>query len=194
MTSAAAERGRAVRQRLLAAAVELVAEQGWATVSTRVLAQRAGVTPSVVHYHFPSLQALLQEAVLNAIRRLIDELNAALDAADAPADAVGAMLASADEYTGTDPMSLLFIEAYLAGIRDERFRGEIASVLGEFRMSFGRRLDEVGVPNPDETASIVLAAFDGLILQRGLGMGPNTQAAASVLRRLTATTTKEESE
>jgi hypothetical protein len=36
------------------------------TVSTRLLADRAGVTPSVVHYHFGSVQALLVEAVLGA--------------------------------------------------------------------------------------------------------------------------------
>lgn len=54
MTSPAAARGREVPQRLLAAAAELIPERGWTAVSTRVLAERAGVTPSVVHYHFSS--------------------------------------------------------------------------------------------------------------------------------------------
>ncbi|MFD1052553.1 helix-turn-helix domain-containing protein, partial [Kibdelosporangium lantanae] len=37
--------GEEVRQRLLAAAVQLIPERGWSAVSTRVLAERAGVTP-----------------------------------------------------------------------------------------------------------------------------------------------------
>ena len=61
MTSPAAVRGQEVRQRLLAAAAELIPERGWSAVSTRILADRAGVTPSVVHYHFPSVQAVLTE-------------------------------------------------------------------------------------------------------------------------------------
>jgi AcrR family transcriptional regulator len=68
MGSPAAVRGEAVRRRLPAAALELVPERGWPAVSTRVIAERAGVTPSVVHYHFASVQALLVEAVLGAMQ------------------------------------------------------------------------------------------------------------------------------
>lgn len=45
--SPAEARGQDVRRRLRVAA-ELIPERGWAAVSTRVLADRAGVTPSVV--------------------------------------------------------------------------------------------------------------------------------------------------
>jgi AcrR family transcriptional regulator len=184
MTSPAAERGHQVRQRLLAAAVELIPERGWTAVSTRVLAERAGVTPSVVHYHFPSLQALLCEAVLGAMRRVMAELDARLDTADDAKDVVHGMLASADQYTGADPMSLLFIEAYLAATRDERFRDEIAGVVEAARVGLGRRLAARRVTAPDETAAVLLAALDGLLLHRGLGIGPDAKAAVAVLGRL----------
>lgn len=46
MTSPGALRGQEVRQRLLRAAIELIGERGWSAVSTRVLAERAGVTPA----------------------------------------------------------------------------------------------------------------------------------------------------
>jgi AcrR family transcriptional regulator len=51
-----AKQGQEVRLRLLTAAAELIPERGWSAVSTRILAERAGVTPSVVHYHFSSIQ------------------------------------------------------------------------------------------------------------------------------------------
>lgn len=184
MISPAAERGRDVRQRLLAAAAELIGQRGWSAVSTRVLADRAGVTPSVVHYHFPSMHALLWEAVLGAMRAVVAELDGLLDTADSATELVDAMLASADSYTGADSMSLLFIEAYLAATRDEQLRDEIARVVEESRASLGRRLAARGVPDADETAAVLLAALDGLLLHRGLGIGPDAKAAAAVLHRL----------
>jgi AcrR family transcriptional regulator len=57
-----------VRDRLLAAAAELIAEKGWGAVSTRVLADRAGVGSGVVHYHFDSTQAVLVQASVGALR------------------------------------------------------------------------------------------------------------------------------
>lgn len=192
MTSPAAARGREVRQRLLAAAVELIPERGWTAVSTRVLAERAGVTPSVVHYHFPSLSALLNEAVVGLIQEVLAELDAVLDTAHTPAGAVEAMLASADQYTGADPMSLLAIEAYLAATRDEQLREQIGGVVEEFRRRFGRWLGERRVPAPEETAAVLVAAVDGLLLHRGLSTGPDTESVTAVLRRLVSESTDEE--
>lgn len=193
MTSPAAARGREVRQRLLTAAVELIPERGWTAVSTRVLAERAGVTPSVVHYHFPSLPALLNEAVVGLIRQVLAEVDAFLDTARTPAEAIDAMLASVEQYTGADPLSLLSIEAYLAATRDEQLREQIGDVVEGFRQRFGRWLGERGVPAPDETAAVLVAAVDGVLLHRGLGAGPDAGPMAAVLRRLVdASKTEEE--
>ncbi|CAL99647.1 TetR/AcrR family transcriptional regulator [Saccharopolyspora erythraea] len=175
-----------MRQRLLTAAAELIPERGWTAVSTRVLAERAGVTPSVVHYHFPSLPALLNEAVVGLMRQMLADVDAFLSAAATPADAVDAMLESVDRYTGADPMSLLFVEACLAATRDEQLRGEIGAVVEEFRQRVGRWLGEHGVSAPAETAAALIAVVDGLLLHRGLGVGPDTGSAARVLRRLVA--------
>ncbi|AXB41435.1 TetR/AcrR family transcriptional regulator [Amycolatopsis albispora] len=191
MASPAAERGREVRERLLAAAVELIPERGWPAVSTRVLAERAGVTPSVVHYHFSSIPALLHEAVIGRMRAVLSEVDKALDGAGTPAAAVEGILASLDQYSGGDQTSLLFIEAYLAATRDDELRERIAAVAGEFRQRFGRWLGEHGVPAAAETAAVVMASVDGLLLHRGLGSDPDTAQLATVLRRLTTTASKE---
>lgn len=192
MRSPAAARGREVRQRLLAAAVELIPERGWTAVSTRVLAHRAGVTPSVVHYHFPSLPALLNQAVTGLMRQVLAELDTVLETASTPAETVEAMLASVDQYTGADPMSLLFIEAYLAATRDDDLREQIGEMLDDFRRRFGHWLAEHGVPAAEETAAVVMASIDGLLLYRGLGTGPDTRHLATVLRRLVEQTTRTE--
>jgi AcrR family transcriptional regulator len=183
MISPAAERGREVRQRLLAAAVELVPERGWTAVSTRVLAERAGVTPSVVHYHFPSLSALLQEAVAGVMRQVLAEFvdTMFVDTMRTPAEMIDAILTSMDRFTGADPTSLLFVEAYLASTRDERLRVEIGGLVGEFRQRLAGWLEVHGVAEPAETAAVLAASIDGLFLHRGLG---SIVDARRVLRRL----------
>ncbi len=182
--SPAAERGREVRQRLLTAAIGLIPERGWTAVSTRVLAERAGVTPSVVHYHFPSLTALLNEAVVSLMRQALAAMEPLLDTAGSPADAIEAMFASMDQYDGTDPLSLAAIEGYLAASRDEQLREQIRTVVEQFRQRFGRWLAARGVDAPDETAAVLVAAIDGLLLHRGLAPDPDPAATAAVLRRL----------
>ena len=186
---ATAEQGREARRRLLAAAVELIPQRGWSAVSTRTLADRAGVTPSVVHYHFPSIPALLNEAVLAAMRGTVEELAGLLAQARTPAEAVDGLCAALDRYRGEE--ALLFVEAYLAGARDPILREQIAEVLDTFGRSFGDWLATHEVAAPQEVAAVLMAAIDGLVLRRGLGGGPDRTATATVLRRLLTPSARE---
>jgi AcrR family transcriptional regulator len=179
MTPTAAQ-GRAVRQRLLAAAAELIPERGWSAVSTRILAERAGVTPSVVHYHFASVQDVLAEAAIATMR----EVAAATDisAAPDPGAAVDALMTALEKYDGTDPTSLLFIETYLAATRDDRLREQISAVVAEFRTGVADWLAVHQVPDAAATAAVLAATIDGLMLHRALE--PDAPAPTAVLRRL----------
>lgn len=69
------------RQRLVAAAIELVLEVGGEPTRDAV-AQRAGVGIGTLYRHFPDQQSLLRAVALEAIDRAIEHGNAAL--ADAP--------------------------------------------------------------------------------------------------------------
>lgn len=184
MTSPTAARGEAVRQRLIAAAIELIPERGWNAVSTRVLAERADVTPSVVHYHFPSVQAVLAEGALSAMQAVAGGIEPLLAAAGTAEDVVDALVAAVDEYTGADPMSLLFVEAYLAATRDDGLRAGIARVLADLRGAIGARLRQCGVPEPEDTAAVLAGAIDGLLLHRAVAPEAATAGVAGLLRRL----------
>lgn len=179
----AADRGREVRRRLLDAAAELIAERGWAGVSTRVLAERAGVAAGLVHYHFTSLQGLLTEAAIGVMRGLADELPPLLDSVSTPDEALELMLESLAPHTGDDPMSLLFIETYLAATRDEELRRAVAGVVADFRDKLARWLDEQDVANPEATAAVLAAAVDGVVMHRALDPSMTTEFVAPVLRR-----------
>lgn len=182
----AADRGREVRQRLLAAAAELIPEVGWAGVSTRAVATRAGVAPGLVHYHFSSLQALLREAAVGVMRRLLDETTQVLARADTPRAGLDLMLGSLDAYTGTDLTSLLFVETYLAAVRDEDLHADITGLVAGFRDELARWLGERDQELPDETAAVLAAAVDGVMLHRALDPRLRSAVVAPVLRRLVA--------
>jgi AcrR family transcriptional regulator len=188
MNTTAADRGREARRRLLEAAAELIAERGWAAVSTRMLAERAGVAPGVVHYHFSSVQALLTEAALAVMHDLIEQAGAGMERAHTPGEALGLMIDSLTAYDGRDPVSLLFAETYLAAGRDEHLRRSLGEVVTDFRRALAGRLAEHQVPSPDATAAVLAAAIDGIMLHRALGPGPDATDLTTVLRRLVAPT------
>ncbi|WP_187369629.1 TetR/AcrR family transcriptional regulator [Fodinicola acaciae] len=184
MVETTADRGREVRRRLLNAATELIGERGWMAVSTRVLAERAQVTPGVVHYHFPSVSALLREAAIGALRELLTGFAPALADARTAEEGLRLMLSALDAYSGTDPASLLVTETYLAATRDAELRAAMTEVITEFRRGVADWLAGCAQPDPEETASVLVAALDGIMLHRLLNPDLTTAAATTVLTRV----------
>ncbi|MCM4078007.1 TetR/AcrR family transcriptional regulator [Paractinoplanes hotanensis] len=187
-----AERGRVVRARLLAAARELIGELGWSAVSTRVLAERAGVRPGLVHYHFESLQALLCHAALEEMRQMLDGATALLAQAESPADGIEAMLFDLDQYDGSDPASLLFIETYLAATRDRELRRRMGALLDGYRGALTEALTRSGHADAEGAASAVMSVLDGFVLHKGFDPGLSAARIAPLLRRITTTEEKGE--
>ncbi len=182
--STSADRGREVRTRLLEAAAVLVAERGWSAVSTRTLADHAGVGAGLVHYHFASLQALLTEAAIARMREVTAAIPLQLAHTDSPAHAVRLLMASLDDYTGDDPTSRLFVETYLAATRDPALRAAVAGVLDDFRTELTTWFRTRDVAGAEGTAVVLAAAVDGLLLHRALDAGITAESVAPVLERL----------
>ena len=178
------ERGVEVRRRLLVAAAQLVPEVGWHAVSTRAVAERAGVGPGLVHYHFDSVQSLLRQAVVAVVGDVLSVFPPLLSETASVDAALGDMLAALDGYDGTDTTSLLFVEAYLASTRDEQLRTELSRLLAEFRGHLASWLAVQGTRAPADTAAVLAAAVDGVMLHRALAPGMTSDVVAPVLRRL----------
>lgn len=66
------------REALLDSVRRLLLEEGYASVSYRVLAANAGVTPSLVQYYFPTLDSLFVAMIRRLIEDDIDRWNHAL--------------------------------------------------------------------------------------------------------------------
>ncbi|ANZ41322.1 hypothetical protein BBK82_40535 [Lentzea guizhouensis] len=180
-----ADRGRRTRELLLDAAAQLVGEVGWGAVTTRLVAERAGVNAALVHYHFSSVPDLLSAAALRFAERVLTESADVLRSAD-PAEGVDRMLADLARYTGADPESLLLAEALLAAQRLPELRTSLAALIADFRTRTADWLRAAGVRDADAVALLLGAAIDGLVLHRGLDESVDFRAVAGPLRRLVA--------
>lgn len=169
-----------VRERLLHAATELIAEKGWGAVSTRMLAERAGVGSGVVHYHFDSTQAVLVQAAVGALRSAVDGLASVLERASTPTEALALLLGALDGHGGQE----LFTETFLAATRNDELRHAVGEVLVEFRRTLAAWLESRDVPTPADTAAVLAAAVDGVLLHRALSPDLSADVVVPVLGRV----------
>lgn len=70
----------AVRERILAAAREQFAADGYAAVSVRTIAERAGVTAAMINYYFGGKLALYDTVISDAQGRLLGRLSTVIAA------------------------------------------------------------------------------------------------------------------
>ncbi|MEV4420590.1 TetR family transcriptional regulator [Patulibacter sp. NPDC049589] len=78
------ERRAATRASIVAAAVEALAQDGYVALTTRSVAQRAGVSQASVMHYFATRGLLLTAAMTTLCRLIVDEVEAR--AADLPSD------------------------------------------------------------------------------------------------------------
>ncbi len=78
----------ATRGALVEAAIDSLRFDGFSGASARVIAQRAGVNPGLVFYHFGSVADLLLAALNEVSDRRMQRYTAAVDAAGTPAELV----------------------------------------------------------------------------------------------------------
>jgi AcrR family transcriptional regulator len=115
------------RDALLNSVEKLMLEEGYAAVSYRALAAKAGVTASLVQYYFPSLDDIFVAAIRRYSERNLRHLTEALERrADDPLRAVWEC--SWEEATGA-----LMTEFMALGNHRKSIRNEIAAVTESVR-------------------------------------------------------------
>jgi AcrR family transcriptional regulator len=91
-------RRAATRERIVAAAHELVARGGYREAAVAAVAARAGVAIGTVYRHFPSKADLLTEVFRRASQHEVDATRAAVDALDAGSTAAERLAAGAETF------------------------------------------------------------------------------------------------
>jgi AcrR family transcriptional regulator len=130
------------RERLLDAAVRLIAREGIDNVRIARIATEAGVSAGLVHYHFASRDALLEEAIEHSYERAGDLRLAALG--EGRADAVKRLHAMIDQCLPSTPALredwVLWVELWLRGARDPALRPVAARLYARLHTWFAEAL------------------------------------------------------
>ncbi|HEX7858505.1 MAG TPA: TetR/AcrR family transcriptional regulator [Sphingobium sp.] len=114
------------REAILAATEKLMAEEGYAAVSTRRVAKMVGVAPALVHYHFATTEDLL----MALFRKLTEASRAETIAALAGPDPLKALWA-----LNSDPGATVIIHEFMAlSNHRKEIRAEIAAYVEEMRV------------------------------------------------------------
>lgn len=175
------------KELLLHAAAELIAEVGWGNVSSRMVAERAGVNNALVHYHFDSMDDLLRRA---AAQVLTQAFGAPTRAAWRP-DVAGGMRAAVQWLDRLDIDATevgVLAESLVQARRDPALRQHAASELEALRTELTRVIETGGghlaTLGSRGTATLLLAALDGLLLHRMVDPELNLRPAAQSIRIL----------
>jgi AcrR family transcriptional regulator len=104
---------RRSRERLLYAAVELVAERGYDATTLADIADRAGSARGLVSYYFPSKRQLLQSAVHRLMHRTLEE---GLERAPTTDDGHERMARAIDAVLGLTRDHPVLMRQHMAGI------------------------------------------------------------------------------
>ncbi|MGA7271850.1 MAG: TetR/AcrR family transcriptional regulator [Acidimicrobiia bacterium] len=187
--------GRETRRRLMGAAVELIAEQGWAGVTTRAVAERAGVNHSLVHYHFGSVDGLLFQAATAALAEAGDEALALLEDDDL-ASGLKASLEALAETVEQGPLAVATVEFLVQACRHDEMRAWLGDVLTQYREVMAERFrrakadEALADLDPEALAVLVAALFDGLTLH--LIVDPDLDLQQAIDTLVQAITTRKE--
>lgn len=143
------ERRRRSRERLLQAAVELVAERGYEATTLADIADRAGSARGLVSYYFPGKRQLLQSAVHRLMHRTLE---AALMREPSTDDGRELMARAIDAILGLAADSPVVMRTHMAGIlQAEGFvqcpeQQRLALLLHETVVRYGSRDAESDYP------------------------------------------------
>lgn len=83
-------RSQATRERLQAAAAEVVRQQGLAAASARTIAAQAETNQGLIFYHFGSVNSLIAQASTRVVDLAVADSNAVLNAAATPSELASA--------------------------------------------------------------------------------------------------------
>jgi AcrR family transcriptional regulator len=162
---------RGARERILAAAVERIARHGIDEVRIARIAMDAGVSSSLVHYHFETRDALLEQA-LEYSYELAGDVRLGPEGDAHNLDAVGRLAAMIDQflpYPGILERDwILWVELWLRAVRHPEMRPTAARLYARMRDWFSEAI-RAGIErgeltaelDPDRLADRIVALSDG---------------------------------
>jgi AcrR family transcriptional regulator len=150
------------KTRILEAAVRLIARDGLDEARMARIAMAAGVSPSLLHYHFATRDALLAEALEHSYETAGDERIAATEAAPTPEIRLQRMIDQCLPNPGKlrDDW-ILWVELWLHAARRPELRQTSAQLYARMHDWFAETIGELGAHDVARTTDRLLALIDG---------------------------------
>ena len=166
----------ATKDRLVGATVTCLRRQGLAATTSRHIAAEAGVNLAAITYHFGSKDALVAEALLDAVRRWLEPVLVALRGDADPATKLAATVSAAVwSFEELAPLLPVYVEGLVHAARApslaaglESLRREVSDLL---TAEVTRLRGDGVVPDwlePATMATVLVALADGLALRAAL--------------------------
>jgi AcrR family transcriptional regulator len=182
------------RDVLLDSVEKLMLEEGYASVSYRALAAKAGVTPSLVQYYFPSLDEIFLGAIQRYSERNLAVLGRALEARS------GDPLHALWDFSWDEASGALMTEFLALGNHRKSIQSAIADVTNQVRAievealarKFGKtaRLDGLSL---GAVALLVTGIPKFLNLEEGVGVdAAHDEVAKAIEKHLDSIETRSE--
>jgi TetR/AcrR family transcriptional regulator, transcriptional repressor for nem operon len=160
-------RGRATRERIVAAASELIAERGVAETSLDDVIERAGASKSQLYHYFEDRAALLRAVVSHNADGVLSAVGGPLDSWTAIRSSFDALVALQEERRGCGGCPIGTLVAQLAEV-DEQARLALVDAFArwETRLRDGLRSMQLkgkldSSADPGKLAAATLAAIQG---------------------------------
>lgn len=178
-------RSRQRREALLTAAIELFADGGTRAITHRGVAKQAGLPSATTTYYFASIDTLIHEALSEHVGQWIQTLEGIIDlewTADIDLDEAAGFVEYAFDQR-SPAVAGLELSIFLAACRDPGLSDLAGQALTSLQKLAATLLRAVGVGDPEELSSAVIALIAGTAVRR---QSPTIDEAAEARMLATA--------
>ncbi|HVC07017.1 MAG TPA: TetR/AcrR family transcriptional regulator [Solirubrobacterales bacterium] len=183
------------REALLEAGIACLQDKGYADTTARDIAGRAGVSLGGIGYHFGSTDDLLHEALAEAVRRWLEPLIGLISTVPSSLtrEQIGPAIDRLLETLNTNrPLVVAYFEALSRAEHAADLRSAMAADFDLLRAALTTGIEQLQAEqpksrrlDPEVSANLVMAVFDGLIVQWLLDPSrlPTGEAIAETFQR-----------
>lgn len=185
--SSRSDEGQETRQRIIDAAYQVLATKGYEATTLKEIAKAADAAPGLVHYYFGGKDQLLVE-VLKAVGNRYTATTQHMMQHQSPEQIIEAALKQPMTRVTEEPeWYRLRYELFSLGLHNELIAPGIRELLSEGRQSLSQTVKALlgaTTVEPTVIASLLLACFDGLALQKIMDADVDIDAAYAALLQM----------
>lgn len=176
------------RPQIIQAAVQVLAERGYAHTSMKQIAESAGIAPGLLTYYFPTKQELLMAVVGALEKQFIGTWRDALRTNDEPMQRISAAFDRSIEIWSAHPETFrIFYDLSTLALVDDAVQLRLQEMLRRIRAAASEELARIGaalptpIPADMDMAAAVTAGFHGALYE-ALSLGEDPRPALNALR------------